>query len=88
MILAAEIETEQLCEKWRLICHRRHLMASQTLILPHLRIACQPTVVVTSLYHNVVKPFLKKNSSIKDGGDSKECTKKRSNVQNFSHLPT
>ena len=40
MILAAEIETEQLCEKWRLICHRRHLMASQTLILPHLRIAC------------------------------------------------
>ena len=49
MILAAEIETEQLCEKWRLICHRRHLMASQTLILPHLRIACQPTVVVTSL---------------------------------------
>ena len=60
MILAAEIETEQLCEKWRLICHRRHLMASQTLILPHLRIACQPTVVVTSLYHNGVKLFLEK----------------------------
>ena len=82
MILAAEIETEQLCEKWRLICHRRHLMASQTLILPHLRIACQPTVVVTSLYHNVVKPFLKKSPQLKMAEILKNCTKKSQMYKN------